>query len=94
MTDSAIHPRGTTAWLVVEHKRLSEEVERLSRLLNPAWPRLNEGLNNGALCNEIRDVLMSAGAAATKEHCPHRLAADLPPHLPCDTGDFSRDGGK
>lgn len=27
-----------------------------------------------------------------KEHCPRRMAGeDLPRHLPCDTGDFSRD---
>lgn len=27
-----------------------------------------------------------------KEHCPRRLMGEsLPPHMPCDRGDFSRD---
>lgn len=27
-----------------------------------------------------------------KEHCPRRLMGeDVAPHMPCDTGDFSRD---
>jgi hypothetical protein len=77
-----------------------DDLEERVAVLSAAPPTVNVTMTKhapscGVNATGHRCTCEPTGQPATatmKEHCPRRLMGEtVPPHMPCDTGDFSRD---